>query len=78
MGHGPETINSEEKQRLVGQFFDTATSDSWRQALLAEYEIEYLFYGPNERALGNFSPVAAPYVQLVYDNGPVQLYQVRK
>ena len=50
--------------------------DAFRRQLLGDYGVDYLFYGPAERALGDFSPGAAAYLRPVYDNGPVQIYQV--
>ncbi|GAB4432195.1 MAG: hypothetical protein Kow0031_13550 [Anaerolineae bacterium] len=76
VGHGPETVRSADKSALVSQFFDAATPDSWRQALLRQYGIGYLYYGPNERILGGFSPTDVSYLQLVYDSGPVKIYRV--
>jgi 4-amino-4-deoxy-L-arabinose transferase-like glycosyltransferase len=78
VGHGPETIDSNEKRRLVTQLFTESTPNAWRQALLQEYGIHYLYYGPYERLLGDFSPSDASYLQQVYDNGTVQVYQVVK
>lgn len=76
VGHGPETARSDEKRQLAAQFFAVATSDIWRQQLLAQYNIQYLYYGSNERNLGEFFPADASYLQLVYDNRQVQIYRV--
>lgn len=76
VGHGPETVRSEEKQQQVVQFFSSSTNDAWRRALLTQYNIEYLYYGPHERDLGPFLPDDAPYLKQVYKNDAVQLYQV--
>ncbi len=78
VGHGPETIDSNQKRQLVTQLFTGSTPNAWRQALLLEYGIQYLYHGPYERLLGDFSPNDVPYLQQVYDNGPVQVYQVVK
>ncbi len=76
VGHGPETIRSDEKRTFVSQFFTESTSDSWRQTLLAEYNVQYLYYGPYERDLGGFSPGTASYLKQIYNNGPIQIYKV--
>ncbi len=76
LGHGPETIRAADKAALVSRFFDAATPDAWRRALLRQYGIDYLYYGPNEQQQGNFQPGDAPYLTPVYQNGPIQLYQV--
>ncbi|MFQ5613132.1 MAG: hypothetical protein ACE5H9_13465 [Anaerolineae bacterium] len=76
VGHGPETIRSDEKRALAARFFAGETDDAWRRALLAEYNVGYLYYGPHERALGDFEPDAAPYLRRVYQVGEVVLYAV--
>jgi uncharacterized membrane protein len=75
VGHGPETVNSDMKCAMVHRFFGDG-DDVFRRRLLGDYGVTYVFYGPSERALGGFSPADAPYLRLVYDNGPVQIYQV--
>jgi hypothetical protein len=65
-GHGPETIRSVEKQAMIRRFFQPETGDAWRQTLLQEYRLDYLFYGPEERALGTWDPAQVPYLIPVY------------
>jgi hypothetical protein len=76
VGHGPETIQSDEKREQVEIFFSESTLDAWRLALLKRFNVTYLYYGPSERTVGDFTPETAPYLQQVYDNGSVQIYQV--
>jgi hypothetical protein len=78
IGHGPETLYFDEKQEAVRQFFAAATGDAWRQKLLAEYGVVYLFYGPGERALGAWDPSGAPYLAPVYDRQGYTIYRVKK
>ena len=61
-GHGPETLYNEEKKQALERFFDAATDDGWRQALLEEYGVDYVFYGPRERGLGDWDPDEAGYL----------------
>jgi hypothetical protein len=75
VGYGPETVRSSEKQAMVRRFF-RAGAEVFRQQFLADYHIDYLFHGPAERALSAFEPETAPWLQLIYDNGPVQIYRV--
>ncbi len=74
-GHGPETVHSEAKRAMLDQFFFSG-NDAFRRQLLQDYGVTYLFYGPAEQALGGFTPSDAPYLRQVYNNGPVQIYQV--
>jgi len=74
-GHGPETVNSDTKRAMLRQFF-SSPDDGFRRRLLRDYGIDYVFYGPAERALGNFSPTDVSYLQQVYGNSAVQIYRV--
>ena len=74
-GHGPETVYSEAKRAMLRQFF-AGDDETFRYKLLSDYAVDYVFYGPVERARGDFSPADAPYLRQVYDNGEVQIYQV--
>ncbi len=58
-GHGPETIHSDAKRELQRQFF-AGRDDVFQRELLSEYGVSYVFYGPAERALGDFSPGDVP------------------
>ncbi len=48
VGHGPETVDAETKERRVVAFFRNALSPDERAALLAE--VDYVLAGPLERA----------------------------
>lgn len=76
VGHGPETVNSDEKREQARQFFSSATSDAWRRDLLAKFNVRYLYYGSNEKAVGGFAPERAPYLQEIYQNQEVQIFAV--
>jgi uncharacterized membrane protein len=74
-GHGPETLYAESKGEMLRQFFADG-DDVFRHQLLLDHGVNYVFYGPAERALGDFSPPDVPYLQQVYDNGTVQIFEV--
>lgn len=76
VGHGPETLYSEEKRAQAQQFFAAATSDAWRTSLLRDYQVRYIYYGPNEQAAGAFAPDRAPYLEEIYQNGEVRIFAV--
>ena len=77
VGHGPETVGAETKKELVARFFDGQTEDTWRQDLLARYGVDYVFWGPAERALGVFSPPDATYLEVVYRAEGYAILEVR-
>lgn len=76
LGHGPETIHVEEKENIVRQFFQAQGSDTYRKEILRRYSIAYLFYGPAERALGDFQPATKPYLKEAFTNGRYTIYEV--
>lgn len=74
-GHWAETMNYKAKGQLVQEFF-SSMPDADRRELLRDYGVHYVFYGPAERALGNFDPAAAQYLKLSHQAGGVQIYEV--
>jgi hypothetical protein len=75
-GHGPETLHFEEKEEAVHRFFQADAEDAWRLSLLGEYGIAYVFYGPQEGALGDWNPSTANYLTPIYDQAGYTLFQV--
>jgi hypothetical protein len=51
VGHGPETINSEEKEKLAERFFAGELDADSRRALLAD--VDYVFFGPLEAEISD-------------------------
>jgi hypothetical protein len=78
VGHGPETVRFGEKRALVARFFQAGGNDAWRQDLLAEYGVDWIFWGPSERALGAFDPSAAPYLELGFQRGEYAILHVTR
>ncbi|MCL4264193.1 MAG: hypothetical protein KJ069_13300 [Anaerolineae bacterium] len=76
LGHWAETADYEGKVTAVAQFFDPATPDAQRQALLNQFNVRTIWFGPREQALGDFQPDAAPYLIPVYQNNTITLYAV--
>jgi hypothetical protein len=75
-GHWDETAFYDGKKADVSLFFDEATPDAERQSILRRYGVDYVFYGPAERELGSFRPMAASYLRAVFEAGGVSVYQV--
>jgi hypothetical protein len=78
VGHGPESVHADEKKRLVAYFFDGATDDAWRRDLLSQYGVDWVFWGPAERAMGDFDPSQAAYLAPVYDAPEYTLFRVEE
>jgi len=78
LGHGLETVDVGEKETAVARFFGAGASDAWRQRLLAQYGIDYVFWGPWERQLGAFDLRTAPYLREVYQAEGYAIFEVRR
>ncbi|MBM3129822.1 MAG: hypothetical protein FJ009_14515 [Chloroflexi bacterium] len=77
VGQRYETIRFDEKRAAAERFFDAATDDASRVALLREYRVAYVFWGQAERELGAFDPERAAYLQRVFANDQARVYRVR-
>lgn len=76
VGHPSETVYAETRNAEVERFFDATASDEWRRDLLRRLDLDYVWYGPDERALGAFDPGTAPYLKPVFEAGDIRLYKV--
>jgi hypothetical protein len=81
IGHGPESVginaDSDELRSLVKSFYQIDTSDLFRIDLLRDYGVDYVFWGPHERALGEWDPGDANYLQLIHQSREYALFSVR-
>ena len=75
-GHWTATVDFEEKNEAVEQFFSLDTEDSWRRQLLLDYEITHVVYGPWERQLGTFDLASCDYLRLAHSDGDVSVFKV--
>jgi len=75
-GHGPETLYNADKQSALRRFFDPEADNAWRQSLLHDYRLDYLFYGPDEQALGGWDPAEAAYLTPIYGNREYAIYRI--
>jgi hypothetical protein len=82
LGLGPQTVNAERKHAEVRQFFCAETTDAWRKALLEQYGIVYVWFGPHERdlcrqsAAQDYNPDSVPYLHPVYNQDGYTIYEV--
>jgi hypothetical protein len=77
LGHWAETVDYEEKTAVVAQFYDDATSDTWRLNLISQHNIGYVWHSPREQLLGDFDPKTADYLTPIYHNDTITIYAVR-
>jgi hypothetical protein len=79
IGHGPETIGLAELRPQVTRFYEAGVNDMERQALLQSQSVDYVFWGPHERALGGiyaWDPSLAGYLSLWMTEGEYAVYRV--
>ena len=76
VGHGVETPAFSQKQDEVDWFFGANRDQAVERQFLVDRNVNYIFYGPIEQGLGDYSPAAKPYLQEVYSNSQVKIYQV--
>jgi hypothetical protein len=77
IGHGPESVGIKYLQPRVNAFYEKETRDAERLILIEEFGIDYIFWGPHERALGEWAPDQAGYLEPVYDQSGYAIYRTR-
>jgi len=78
LGSAVMTLDFDRKREIVGAFFDPATSDDERLALMRQYSIDYVFYGPTEQAMGGYDPGESVLFTEVFSSPRVRLYAIRE
>jgi len=73
-----ETVNFEAKRAAVAQFYAMDTSNAARLALVRAWHVRWVFYGPQEQALGGFNLAAIAWLEPAFQRGDVMIYQVRE
>jgi hypothetical protein len=77
LGEDKLTQAFEARERNVREFFSGDWDDAKRMALLKQFRVDYVFYGPDERKLGPYDPARAAFLTPVYDRDGIQIYQVK-
>jgi uncharacterized membrane protein len=60
----------------VDDFYGSGMADEQRLELIRRLGVQYVFWGPAERALGDWSPNQAAYLKMVEQAGVYQLFVV--
>jgi hypothetical protein len=76
VGHGPESANLSELQPQITAFFQAGTTHEDRIRLICSQGVDYIFWGPHERLLGNWQPMEMPGIDQIYENQEVKIFQV--
>ncbi len=76
VGLEPESMNLTQIQPRVDCFYHADCPDSARAALLREFHVRYVLWGPAERAAGSWDVRSAPYLRLVQSADEYALFEV--
>jgi uncharacterized membrane protein len=75
LGHWAQTADFYTKRARVAAFFRKDTSEGDRLAILKEFNVSYVLYGREERALGDLDPSRLPYLTLVHETSNTKIYR---
>lgn len=76
LGHGSETPDAERLAERVRDFYRGRTADDPRRELLVKYQVDYVFWGPEEQLLGSWEPMDVAFLEQVVSIGEYQIYRV--
>ncbi|MBN2302893.1 MAG: hypothetical protein JXQ72_00360, partial [Anaerolineae bacterium] len=76
LGHWSLTAFADDRQDDVERFFDAATPESERIALLDRLGVDFVYVGEDERELGDFAPESVDYLVPVFVGREARLYRV--
>ena len=76
-GHWIETAFLDDKVAQLQRFYDSATSNNWRQQFLNAVGAVYLWYDERARAIGDWNPDEAAYLDPVFESDSVTIYALR-
>lgn len=77
LGHTTVKFNPQEREKKIASFYSGRLSTSARQFLKNE-KIDYVFWGPEEKELGNFDLTKEPYLENIHQNGKVTIFAFRE
>lgn len=74
LGHPMQTLDIRSKRAQVVQFFDANLEPADRDAIIAKYGVDLIWFGPAERELGAFDPAENPAYGLLFEHQDVQIW----
>lgn len=77
LAHWAQTVDYYGKEAMVNEFFAKEIDNQRRQEIIQQYSVDYIFYGPAERALGNYPLETVPFLRPVFNSSKVQIYAVQ-
>lgn len=77
IGIGTLTANFRNVEKQVQEFFSARTPDQIREKMLHDWQVDYIFWGPEERELGTWNPNQEDFLELLFESGEYRLYRLR-
>jgi hypothetical protein len=78
IGHGPESIHLNQILPMVKDFYKTETTDEVRLALINEFKIRLIMWGPEEKNFGDWDPNQSPLLTLIYQKDDYTIFSVHQ
>ncbi len=75
-GHGPESANLESVVREIEMFYSNDQEDQWKSEFLLRNSVDFVIYGPEERAFNTLTFIEGKNLVSVYTNQDFQVFQV--
>jgi hypothetical protein len=76
-GHGPESVHQNEIYPQILNFFQGKLSIEEEISFLRKYQVEEIFFGPEEKKLGNWDPAIKSYLEPIFANDDYAIYRVK-
>jgi hypothetical protein len=76
LGHGPETANNASVRSQVDRFYKGDMDQTEQIQFLETYQVDYIFQGPFELALGELDLHGSPHYELRIQAGEYQVFEV--
>lgn len=77
LAHWAETLDFFHKSDVVNEFYSTSSSTAQREQILKAGKVNYVFFGPAERQIGDISLSSIPDLVPVFTSGLVSVYRVQ-
>ena len=77
IGHGPESVNHAELEPQIDAFYGGEMTDPERLQFIRNHDVQYVWYGPREQALGFWSPNRSDFLTLAYSYADYKVYRVQ-
>jgi hypothetical protein len=77
IGHGPESVNLKELEIQVEDFYGEKMTDTERLQFIRSHDVQYVWYGPREKALGSWDPARSDFLALAYSYTDYKVYRVQ-